>query len=64
MIYKKGLVKLQSKKKQIHSLDLENTINQAESKDTAELDEAQKARLDDFIMLAEKIVQTREELLN
>jgi len=48
----------------IHSLDLENTINQAESKDTAELDEAQKARLDDFIMLAEKIVQTREELLN
>lgn len=48
----------------IHSLDLENTINQARSKDTAELDEAQKARLDDFIMLAEKIVQTREELLN
>ena len=45
-------------------LDLENTINQAKSKDKTELDGDQKVRLDDFITLAEKIVQTRKELLN
>lgn len=44
--------------------NLENTISQAKLKDKTKLDEDQKARLDDFIMLAENIVKTRKELLN